>query len=92
MIDTIISGVLALLGLILTGVIIPWIKAKTTVHQRETILALVYDGVRAAEQLYGAGKGAEKKKYVTDWLSERGVDTEEIETLIEAAVYELKKE
>ena len=40
----------------------------------------------------GKGKGAEKKAYVEKYLSEKGfhLDTREIDSLIEAAVLELK--
>lgn len=49
--------------------------------------------VEAAEMIYvGKGKGAEKKAYVEKYLSEKGfhLDTSEIDSLIEAAVLELK--
>ena len=48
--------------------------------------------VTAAEQIYvGTGRGPEKKLYVVEWLADRNitVDTNQIDALIESAVYEL---
>ena len=48
-----------------------------------------------AEQIYvGAGRGEEKKAYVLEWLAARNitVDTDKLDAMIEAAVYELGKE
>ena len=50
--------------------------------------------VSAAEQIFkGSGRGEEKKQYVIAWLKERGftVDENELDALIEAAVYELNQ-
>lgn len=49
--------------------------------------------VSAAEQVFkGPGRGAEKKKYVEEWLTDHGmtVDDEKLDALIESAVYALK--
>jgi hypothetical protein len=74
--------------------VIPYVKAKTTTQQQETILALVQIAVTAAEQIYkGSGRGAEKKAYVLEWLQNRGITVDEakLDALVEAAVYDLKK-
>ena len=50
--------------------------------------------VEAAEMVYnGAGRGAEKKAYVLDYLTRKGykLDSDNIDKLIESAVLELKK-
>ena len=92
-IDIIITAVIALISLAFTGVVVPWVKSKTTANQRDAIKKLVDEGVRAAEQVFGRpGFGEEKKEYVYTWLEKRGISREEADKLIEAAVFELKRE
>lgn len=91
-ITPIIEAVAALIGVIITCVLIPYIKSKTTTEQQKEINAWVKIAVSAAEQLFtGSGRGEEKKAYVIAWLKERGitVNENELDALIEAAVYEL---
>lgn len=93
-ITPIIEAVVALIGVIITCVLIPYIKSKTTTEQQKEINAWVKIAVSAAEQLFtGSGRGEEKKAYVIAWLKERGitVDEAELDALIEAAVYELEQ-
>ena len=75
-ITPIIEAVAALIGVIVTCVLIPFIKSKTTASQQAEI---------------NAWHGEEKKQYVIAWLKERGVtvNENELDALIEAAVYEL---
>ncbi len=54
---------------------------------REFLLELV----QAAEQIYGPGRGREKRKYVMEELSKRGVG-DVAEAAVEAAVYRLNQE
>lgn len=91
-ITPIIEAVIALAGVIVSCVLIPYIKSKTTTEQQKEINAWVKIAVAAAEQIYvGSGRGEEKKAYVINWLREHGVTVDEIklDALIEAAVYEL---
>lgn len=93
-ITPIIEAVAALIGVIITCVLIPYIKSKTTTEQQKEINAWVKIAVSAAEQLFtGSGRGEEKKAYVIAWLKERGitVDEAELDALIEASVYELEQ-
>ena len=93
-ITPIIEAVAALIGVIITCVLIPYIKSKTTTEQQKEINAWVKIAVSAAEQLFtGSGRGEEKKAYVIAWLKERGitVDEAELDALIESAVYELEQ-
>ena len=84
-ITPIIEAVAALIGVIVTCVLIPFIKSKTTASQQAEINAWVKIAVSAAEQIFkGSGRGEEKKQYVIAWLKEN-----ELDALIEAAVYEL---
>lgn len=83
-ITTIIEAAAALVAAVITAVVIPYIKSRTTAQQQAEITA--------AEQIYrGSGRGEEKKAYVLNWLAEHGItlDEERIDALIEAAVYEL---
>ena len=93
-ITPIIEAVAALIGVIVTCVLIPFIKSKTTASQQAEINAWVKIAVSAAEQIFnGGGRGEEKKAYVIAWLKEHGVkvDETELDALIEAAVYELNQ-
>ncbi|MCM1235117.1 MAG: phage holin family protein [Ruminococcus flavefaciens] len=92
-ITPIVEAIMTLIAAIITVVIVPYIRSKTTDTQRVELQALVQIAVTAAEQLYiGTGKGKEKKAYVLQWLNERGitVDTDKLDAMIESAVYELK--
>ena len=91
-ITPIIEAILALVAVVITSIIIPYIKKKTSVEQQKEVSGWVKIAVMAAEQIYvGIGRGAEKKQYVLSWLAERNitVDGNEIDALIESAVYEL---
>ena len=91
-ITMIIEAGFALLAAIITAIVIPYIKSKTTASQQAEVNAWVKIAVTAAEQIYtGSGRGEEKKTYVLNWLQEHGitVDAEKLDALIEAAVYEL---
>ena len=94
-ITPVLKAIVSLIAVIITAVVIPYIKSKTSVSQQAEIYAWVRIAVAAAEQIYmGAGRGEEKKQYVLDWLENRNikVNTDELDTMIESAVYELDKE
>ena len=91
-ITPIIEAVFALLAAIITAVVIPYIKNRTTAQQQAEINAWVRIAVTAAEQVYkGKGRGEEKKAFVLEWLKSHGVtvDTEKLDALIESAVYDM---
>lgn len=92
-ITIIIETVFALIAAIVTAIVIPYIKSRTTAQQQAQINAWVRIAVSAAEQIYvGSGRGEEKKAYVISWLREHGVTVDEskLDAMIEAAVYDLK--
>ena len=92
-ITTIIQAVFALIAAVITVIVIPYIKSKTTAQQQTDIEGWVRVAVSAAEQLYkGSGRGDEKKAFVLDWLKKRhiAVDEAKLAAMIEAGVYELK--
>ena len=66
-ITTIIQAVFALIAAVITVIVIPYIKSKTTAQQQTDIEGWVRVAVSAAEQLYkGSGRGPEKKAYVLE--------------------------
>ena len=85
-ITPVINAVIALLAAGVSVFLIPWIKSKTTAEQQALLTATVRTLVYAAEQLYGAGHGAEKLDYVIKELEARGFTADR--AAIEAAVAE----
>ena len=83
----IFQAVLALLAALITYKLIPWIKARTTNEQQARIDAAIRVAVYAAEQVYGAGNGAQKKAFAVAYLEEHGFTVDS--AAIEAAVCEL---
>ena len=90
--------IVALLTLAFSAVsafLIPYIKAKVSAEQLDAIKFWVNIAVEAAEMIYtGTGRGQEKKAYVVKLLNSKGftLNPEEIDSIIEAAVLELKLE
>lgn len=83
---------IALIGAIITYIVIPYIRSKTTVEQQKTVEFWVRVAVNAAEQIFSNPKmGTTKKEYVLKFLQEKGFNVSEtdLDTLIEAAVKEL---
>ena len=92
-ITPILSAVIALVSVLITTFLIPYIKRKTTKEQQDMLETWVNIAVYAAEQLIkGSGKGGERKRYVLDFLEKRGLtyDAEAVDAMIEAAVREMK--
>jgi len=86
------EGVLTIAVAVITGLVIPYVRSKTTSTQQAEIVAWVKIAVTAAEQIYtGTGMGKEKKAYVENWLKEHGVTVDEskLDALIESAVLEM---
>ena len=89
----IVEALFGLIAAIITALVVPYIRSKTTMQQQAEINAWVKIAVNAAEQIYnGVGRGAEKKAYVLAFLMEHGMKLEEerLDAMIEAAVYDLK--
>lgn len=82
-------AVFALLCVVVAAVV-PWIKERIGAERFNMLWKWVCTAVQAAEQLLGAGKGEDKKKFVLELLAGQGVDvTPEVDAMIEAAVMEL---
>ena len=87
----VINAFIALVAALITAFVIPWIKRNTSAKDREELLKWVEIAVMAAQQLHHQLKVEERKKYVLDFLAQKGydVENEEIENAIEAAVLKL---
>lgn len=83
---------------LITTYLIPWIRAHTNTEKIYAIMRWTREAVLAAEQIYGAQTGEEKKKYALDLLHDIveaaniNMTKAELEMLIEAAVGEMNKE
>lgn len=78
-----ITAVLALI----TYYAIPWIRERK-------LEKWIMIGCSAAEQIYKAGHGEEKKQYVLDFLATKGVkvDNVAVDNMIEAFVFKMNTE
>jgi hypothetical protein len=93
-ITPIFEAIIALAAAIVTSLLIPYIRSRTTAEQQENINAWVQIAVTAAEQIFkGSGRGAEKYEYVIEFLADKGFNLDEktVDVLIEAAVKALNE-
>jgi type II secretory pathway pseudopilin PulG len=92
--ETIFKVLIAALGALLTGFIVPWIRSRTTASQRDASVAVIQTLVRAAEQVFNAnGKGPDKKTWVREQIAllKLPLSEAEINAIIEAAVLEINR-
>ena len=69
-ITQIVVALIGLLGIVITTLVAPLIKAKTTTTQWANIVAWTKTAVTAAEVIYkGSGRGEEKRDYVLEWVT-----------------------
>ena len=92
----ILSLVLTIIGLIITYYVVPILRSKVSDEKLSLIEMWVNIAVAAAEQMKDAGllpDGQEKKDFVLQFVKEKGITItdEELDALIEAAVYEINK-
>ena len=90
-INNVIYIVMSLAIVIVTRYLVPYLKARLSAANQEGLIQLIENLVQAAEQLFTAEKsGEQKKEYVVNALSEKGVlITESVNAMIESAVYNL---
>jgi len=95
----IILMLLPILGAIITGFIIPFIREKIGAEKLAKYEYWANLAVRAAEMLWKeSGRGAEKKQYVIDFLNNMFnknkivITEQQIEILVESAVKQMKLE
>jgi hypothetical protein len=83
-ITPILHSVLTVAAALITAFAVPWIKAHVSDARLRSAQAWVTIAVKAAEQIYDSGKGAEKLAYVKNYLNDKGITYDEAQ--IEAAV------
>ena len=86
--------VISLIGVILSGLIVPWLRMKIGKEKISQVQMWVNVAVAAAEQIFSAPQqGPSKKVYVIEFLESKGIKIteQELNVLIEAAVFELNK-
>lgn len=98
----IIMQILRLVIMIATAMIttylIPWIKSHTDTTKLYAVMRWAHEAVMAAEQIYGAQTGPEKKDYALKFLrkvvdaAHINITDAELSTLVEAAVGEMNIE
>lgn len=87
---------LMLAVLVVTRYLVPWLKDKIGADKLETAEKWARYAVLSAQQVLGSQSGAEKKAYVTEFLKailtakNIALSDEQLDTLIEAAVYSMK--
>jgi hypothetical protein len=95
----IIALLIPVIMTVLSGFIIPLIKAKIGQEKLATIVKWVTYAVKGAEMIYfgETGKGLDKKEYVIKFINDlfnkkkTVITKEQIEVLLESAVAELNK-
>lgn len=91
---TVLRVVITVISALIAAYLIPYIKAKTTAETQANVSMMISSAVRAAEQTLqgGAVKKDEVVKYAANWLKEHNITitAEQLDSLIEAAVYQLK--
>ena len=77
----IIIALIPIIGMVLTGYIIPFIKTKVNAETLEIIKVWVERAVLAAEAIYKeVGSGKQKKEYVISFIKEKFNSEKEILT------------
>lgn len=88
----IILAVIALIGAVLTGVVVPYLKSKLSADQLETLDYWLRVLIAAAEtEFKGAGMGEQKKQWVIKELAKTGLkfDESEVSNAIDGLCREL---
>lgn len=97
-ITPICNVIFALISAVVSAFIIPYIKSRISVNDQIKLAAIVKSAVLAAEQIPIFTLGEDKKAYVVAFLARKGYTVnmddvgDELNVLIEAAVYELNRE
>lgn len=95
-ITQIVIAVIGLMSAVITSVVVPLVKAKTTANQQVIISSLARTAVLAAQQLYDSDDGQKKKEYaaeyVTGLMKKYGLSlgSDEVSAAVEAALKEIK--
>lgn len=86
------------IGAVITGILIPYVKTKISVTQMDEIIKWVTKAVQAAEVLFDAPKsGEEKREYVISFIDKmfnakhEVITKEQIRILLESAWKQMKE-
>ena len=94
--DQILNAVVTVICLVITGILIPLIKAKIGQEKFNQIRQYTEIAVRSAEQLYTPEEWKEKKQYVYDYILRKvnelgiGLDEADIDLIVEGIVNQVK--
>ena len=90
----VIVALIGLIGVLLSTVLVPYLRAKTTKEKWDNAMFWVKLAVQSAEQIYvEQGMGEKKKEYVEKFLAEHNIklDAAQIDVAIEAAVLQMQE-
>lgn len=93
-INNIFYVVLSIISVLITGVLIPYLRQRGLQTKAINIINAVETAVKAAEQIYSdSNQGNLKKEYVLRRLQEQGIklSEKELDDMIEASVLELNR-
>lgn len=96
MITVIVKAVLAILSVFITTVLVPYIKERIGNDKYNKLVEYTKYAVRCAEQIYTPEQWEEKKKYVSQYITEKandmgiGLNEQDIDLLIEGVVNLIK--
>lgn len=94
--EILIKAVFVVVSVLITGYLIPWLKANVQTEKLDTFMVFVEKCVQSAEKLYTPEEWKEKKQYVLDLASEElknlGIELSSatIDAIIEGFVKEIK--
>lgn len=92
-IDIAIKIIIPIIGAVVTYILVPWIKEKTTKEQRDNLTFWIEVAVLAVEKYYKgqSQKGDLKKEYVIDFIVNQGfnISEDQLSILIDAVVEEV---
>ena len=97
MITVLIKALVAVLSVVITVYIVPWIKGKIGEDKYAEILSIIKYAVRCAEQYYTPEQNEEKKEFVKSYIIDKATEiglkmsVEDLDMLIEGIVNEVKK-
>lgn len=88
--------VVMVLGIVVARYLIPWLKTSVDEYKMNQIIRIIESGVQMAQQVHASESGEARKEIVVNYvhrmLAQKGltITEEELDTLIEAFVKQLK--
>lgn len=96
LITVILKAVLAIISVVITTVIVPYVKERIGQDKYNKLVEYTKFAVRCAEQLYTPEEWEQKKAYVSQYITEKatdlgiGLNEQDIDLLIEGVVNLIK--